>query len=285
MSNYSVRIRGREHGPFSLAKIRELVRKGQVGRMHEVSTDGVSWLAASSYAELFGKEDAAAVAEVPSATRATASVASRGPNTPPQMVAGEWYYSNGAGSEGPYGLAEIQRLASQGIINPADHVWDPSKSAWIEAASIPSLDFGSRGMRQPQSTAYVAENGTGQSQAAWALKSSAGWKLFIALWCLVIGVLSLVGGLVLLSRASGVEPVIASAIGTIASGIYLLLVGGFLLAAYAAVTAAAANPRDEVIATAIRAENRAWVAFALALLLATLGSILFAIVFNNPSLT
>jgi hypothetical protein len=286
MSNYSVRIRGREHGPFSLAKIRELVRKGQVGRMHEVSTDGVSWLAASSYAELFGKDEAPAVAEMPSAGRATASTTSRGPNAPPQIAAGEWYYSDGAGSEGPFGLAEIQRLASQGVIHPADHVWDPGKSAWTEAASIPSLDLNSRGARQAPSMAYTAtESGAGQSQAAWALKSSAGWKLFIALWCLVVGVLSVVGGLVLLSRAGGVEPVIASAIGTIASGIYLLLVGGFLLAAYAAVTAAAANPRDEVIATAIRAENRAWVAFALALLLATLGSILFAIVFNNPSLS
>jgi hypothetical protein len=253
--------------------------------MHEVSTDGVSWLAASSYAELFGDGEAAPTIETRTAERVTASSTSRSPNASPQRVAGEWYYSDGGGSEGPFGLAEIQRLASQGVISPADHVWDPGKSAWVEAASISSLGFGSREPRQSPSAAYQStDNGAGMSQAAWALKSTAGWKLFIALWCLVMGVLVVVGALIVLSRAGGVEPLIASAIGSLASGIYFVLLGAFLLTAYAAVTAAASNPKDEVIAAAIRAENRVWVAVAIALLLATLGSILFAIVFNNPSL-
>lgn len=284
-TSYSVRIRGREHGPFSLPKMRELVRKGQVGRMHEVSTDGVTWQAASSYAELFSKDDAAQETASHPAGRGAASSPQQGPSAPPRTKAGEWYHSDGSGSEGPYSITEIERLASQGVIAPADHVWDPNKAAWVEASSVSSLDFGSRGPRHSPTPANPSpEVGGSLSQAAWALKSTAGWKLFIALWCLVIGALVLIGGLILLSRSNGVEAMIASAISSVGAGIYLLIVGGFLLTAYSAVTAAASNPRDEIVAAAIRAENRAWVAVAIALLLATLGSILFAVVFNSPSL-
>src|SRR5580658_9061928 len=48
-----LRVRGRVLGPYDEEKLQSLVRRGQLSRMHEVSTDGTHWVRASTYAELF----------------------------------------------------------------------------------------------------------------------------------------------------------------------------------------------------------------------------------------
>ena len=53
--NYFVRIRGRTLGPYSLDKLQQMVRKGQVGRTQEMSTDGESWAAATTFPEVFAR--------------------------------------------------------------------------------------------------------------------------------------------------------------------------------------------------------------------------------------
>ena len=50
---YYVRIRGRQRGPFSLPKVQDLVRRGELSRKHEVSTDGHVWKSAVEFAEVF----------------------------------------------------------------------------------------------------------------------------------------------------------------------------------------------------------------------------------------
>lgn len=50
---YYVRLRGKVMGPFSLEHIKALVQRGQVAAFHEISSDGMSWTAAGSVAELF----------------------------------------------------------------------------------------------------------------------------------------------------------------------------------------------------------------------------------------
>jgi hypothetical protein len=64
-AQYHFRIRGRATGPFPLDVIRQLVRRGQVGRAHEVALDGVSWRPAAEFPEIFaGGAVAAAVPQV-----------------------------------------------------------------------------------------------------------------------------------------------------------------------------------------------------------------------------
>ena len=48
-----MRIRGRVLGPYDQEKLQGLARRGQLSRMHELSTDGVSWVRASNFPELF----------------------------------------------------------------------------------------------------------------------------------------------------------------------------------------------------------------------------------------
>src|SRR3954466_13665047 len=48
-----MRVRGRVLGPYEPEKLQALVRRGQLSRLHELSTDGVTWERASNYPELF----------------------------------------------------------------------------------------------------------------------------------------------------------------------------------------------------------------------------------------
>jgi len=48
-----LRVRGRVLGPYDQEKLQSLVRRGQLSRMHEVSTDGTHWVQAGTYPELF----------------------------------------------------------------------------------------------------------------------------------------------------------------------------------------------------------------------------------------
>jgi len=52
-SRYFVRLRGRQTGPFDLATLQRQVRQGLVSRLHQVSTDGITWRAATTLEGLF----------------------------------------------------------------------------------------------------------------------------------------------------------------------------------------------------------------------------------------
>ena len=52
-NQHYIRIRGRVLGPYDQEKLQTLARRGQLSRMHELSPDGISWVRASSYPELF----------------------------------------------------------------------------------------------------------------------------------------------------------------------------------------------------------------------------------------
>jgi S1-C subfamily serine protease len=53
---FFVRIRGRILGPYNRDKLRSLIARGQLARIHEISRDGVIWLSASTCDQLFGDE-------------------------------------------------------------------------------------------------------------------------------------------------------------------------------------------------------------------------------------
>ena len=51
--NLYVRLRGKVHGPFDETRLKAMVNRGQLSRIHQVSEDGNSWTKASAYDELF----------------------------------------------------------------------------------------------------------------------------------------------------------------------------------------------------------------------------------------
>ena len=48
-----IRVRGRVLGPYDQERLQQMVRRGQLSRMHEISTDGTHWVRAATYSELF----------------------------------------------------------------------------------------------------------------------------------------------------------------------------------------------------------------------------------------
>lgn len=61
-NQFYIRIRGRVLGPYDLDKLQSLARRGQLSRMHEVSSDATTWVRASAHPELFVNEDVASMA-------------------------------------------------------------------------------------------------------------------------------------------------------------------------------------------------------------------------------
>lgn len=280
-SQYHIRIRGRVHGPFELPKLRQLVRKGQLGRMHEISEDGHTWAPASTIGELFQSEESTA--------KATSSVetesADRRPsvNGPPEAKSGEWFYSLGDGSLGPCSFSDIKALAVNGRLGPEDKIWMPDRSEWIEASEVRELDFGqthrSRGRSIDLSDASTSDT-SGLSRIGDAISAANGWKLFVSLWCILLGISNVILGLVGL-RASGLsESLGPGAIGLLLNGMFFGLVGALLLNAHSHIAAAAIAPTSDSIRSALQAEGRFWATVGLGLLLFTILGILGAVAFS-----
>lgn len=75
-----IRIRGRVYGPYDQEKLQLLALRGQFGRIHEVSQDGVDWLSASTYGELFrGERDRSPSATAGASPQFRDGVGSAGP--------------------------------------------------------------------------------------------------------------------------------------------------------------------------------------------------------------
>jgi serine/threonine-protein kinase len=53
-TRYWVRLRGRVSGPYDLAAMQRMIRQGQLSRLHQVSTDQVTWKTASEIEGLYG---------------------------------------------------------------------------------------------------------------------------------------------------------------------------------------------------------------------------------------
>lgn len=277
--NYSVRIRGRVHGPFPLEKARELVRRGQIGRMHEVSIDGQTWTPAAELPELFESTQAA------TATAANPTSPAGAPNRSAGPSGEDWFYSKGSGSIGPHSFAELERFAEEGHLSAADDVWDPGKGDWVEASTIPGLArrFPSRSRHEGGEDVSLSEGKSASLlKVSLALGASAGWKLFVSLWCLLVGAGAILFGLFGLS-ASGSNPVTPIvSFGILFGGIILTLLGSFLLNAHTRLSAATYSPNDDSLSLAIRAENRFWLTASLCLILATLAMVIGGVLIVYP---
>jgi hypothetical protein len=195
---FYIRVRGRVLGPYDQERLQSLARRGQFSKMHELSTDGISWVRASSHAELFTAE----IVEPPPAI--PQSAAGRGaaqPGTQSEPAAQElWYYAKDGVEGGPVDFAGLQLLANMGRVGPDDLICKPGMREWVPARSVRGLDFsgapqadhGLGGTRSPsmaQSEAALPES------VCKAGSDSRPWVLFIAVMGFIYAGLLVVGGM------------------------------------------------------------------------------------------
>lgn len=240
------RVRGRVMGPYDQEKLQSFARRGQLSRMHEVSTDGTHWVRASTYAELF----------IGAPVKLAAPEMSVNPPPPPQsagsdklvnlveepeqpvvrpQVGRKWYYDSDGAEHGPVEESFLQQLFATGQLPPETVVWKEGMGQWTAAMLVPGLI---------SSPAMVAPNrrgaqGTSTTEALddnlckMAIASQP-WARFLAVTAFVYaGIEAILGFLMLASGAEhGVPPVVAMGFFWLINSV-VVAVGGILLINYA----------------------------------------------------
>src|SRR5437867_1179331 len=166
---YFVRMRGKVAGPYSVAELRTLHARGQLGRFVEVSADQVSWTPAGAVQGLFpGAVQPAppppeAVETPPGGTNEAGIV----PATVVERAAGaaEWYYLDRRDAQqGPVSLDDLRRLLDDGEIDPATYACKPGMSQWVEVRSLEGMERQGGGSR-----ARSLRGGRALSSQTWLL--------------------------------------------------------------------------------------------------------------------
>jgi len=167
-----VRIRGRVQGPFDKEKLRALVKRGQLSRMHEVSPDGNDWKQASEYQELF----VTAAKQVIQESEPTAE------DEQPVGLEAVWYYSVNGVQAGPVTFEQLQAQAAPGHLASEDLVWKEGMKEWVPGATIPGLLFGAAQRVENQAFEPTASTSKLSGGILRTLKDSQAWVRFIAFY-------------------------------------------------------------------------------------------------------
>jgi hypothetical protein len=139
-NTYFIRLRGNVQGPFDAERLRQLARRGQFTRLHEVSVDGREWKPAGECLDLFSSSAGTMLTLAAAATSGGPLVAVSPAGVLPSGTAADgWYYELGGQAQGPVDLTTVQRLVEQGQVTLHSRVWRPGMANWTPAADVPQL--------------------------------------------------------------------------------------------------------------------------------------------------
>lgn len=144
---YYVRVRKRTLGPFGLDAVQQMVRKAQIGRATEISTDGIVWGPASGFPEIFDRS-AAVLAQPtievgppidPLGFDNLLGGGSAAASTPgPRSLM--WHYTmKGQQQANPTEQQALINLIVAGHVGPDDNVWNETMGNWARVADVPAL--------------------------------------------------------------------------------------------------------------------------------------------------
>jgi hypothetical protein len=129
-----LRFRGRTLGPFTSAKAAEMLQRGQITRLHEVSADGASWTRAEEfYKSFFNRNAGTAVVE----TEFKKEEKPREQNEPSEE---QWYAYFANQKHGPMNAVVLQQHVLSGNVNRDTLVWRTGLTDWQPAViALPAL--------------------------------------------------------------------------------------------------------------------------------------------------
>lgn len=139
---YYVRWRGQVKGPYGLEQLKTMVAHSELSKLHEISSDRVSWHRAGTVTELYPKLQLRAAQEPTSVEAAPeADYAQQvGETRAIDAVEAEWYYSRGETTEGPYTTSVISDMISQGQLTWDDYVCPAANpSSWQHIRDVPDF--------------------------------------------------------------------------------------------------------------------------------------------------
>jgi GYF domain 2 len=158
-ARYYVRFRGRVLGPMTEEKTRDLVRRGQITRMHELSPDGIEWRPAEEYPEFYPKKPTQSISQgttqnpaahsarndsyalspannlQPNATQPNTTITNAAKPIHSEEVreAPQWYVHIDGENQGPIEESKAQEWAASGRVQKDSLVWKDGMTDWQPA--------------------------------------------------------------------------------------------------------------------------------------------------------
>lgn len=275
-----IRFRGRTIGPLTPDKVKDMVRRGQVTRMHELSGDGLSWMKADEFGDFFPRaaasggvagDLAAGAGSVPPGGEAGAIGGDDGAvaPTPNENSTAQWYAHVNGEKQGPVSMDQMRLYAEAKILKKDSLVWKNGMDAWKPALeSLPEL-FGGAAKNGPTGDDDASGEAPTES-GALVLEFSKHHTLVLTLGIclLVIGAIFLIGQIFALNQGG---PHRNTDMMTAALRFSLAAVAGVagITALQAATKMKAATESSSAIATlmAMRSLNQFWLLSSIAVMI------------------
>ncbi len=138
MSAYYIRSRGRVTGPFALDALKQMARRGRLGRSDHVSLDRTSWEGAESLG-LFASAATVEQAQVARDEEAFVLEPRNASSATPTELGTGWLYAQNGTAVGPLPANVLTALAQNGTLQSDDPVWQVGAEVAAPARQTPFL--------------------------------------------------------------------------------------------------------------------------------------------------
>lgn len=277
-----VRFRGRTIGPLTPEKVKDMVRRGQVTRMHELSGDGLSWSKADEFGNFFPQASGGTSSSL-SATASTVPPGSMGYEGGEGAAQGnenasaQWYAHINGEKQGPVSMDQMRLYFEAQLLKKDSLVWKNGMDAWKPASEAIAELFG-----QPAGGAAAGSGAAPMmtsSVPAVASDSDGGtlqsemcrqhiMALIVGITLLVLGVLIFVVQLVGLNQGGRrLNSDILSAVTRMTFGGVVMIVGVLTVQAASKMKAAEQSGTMVDGLLAVRSINQMWLVAGISLLI------------------
>ncbi|QDV43125.1 hypothetical protein Enr13x_29790 [Stieleria neptunia] len=153
-----IRFRGRTIGPLTPDKVKDMVRRGQVTRMHELSGDGLSWMKADEFGNFFPRavasggmagDMAASASSVPPGGEGSHGEGGAAPAASDNATA-QWYAHVNGEKQGPVSMDQMRLYSEAKILKKDSLVWKNGMDTWKPAAEVIPELFGGAAAKSGQ---------------------------------------------------------------------------------------------------------------------------------------
>jgi hypothetical protein len=263
-----VRFRGRTIGPLTPDKVRDMVRRGQLTRMHELSADGLTWTKAEEFGNFFPRVNTNvaghftdSASNVPPGSEGYVGGDSETVSpTPNENASAQWYAHVKGEKQGPISLDQIRLYAEAKVLKKDSLVWKSGMDAWKPAGETLPEVFAAKnsGGAEPDSVDGDNESRGSTVQSEFAQHHQIVMLTGVALVALAIAVVT--SQIMEISGAGRRStPIYLGAVSRIGFSIVALLAGS--LAINTSLKMKSADESSSMIQTllAVRALNQLWV--------------------------